>query len=131
MTFCVPWERERQRVVDQILEHLHQPFLGAHDNQVLLYGFQHDFGATAALAIRLAIIIHQHLQFLADIGRFDLIAAQFGVEARGVGDIADQPIEAVHIVANDDHQLLPRKRIKHALLGGLPAALRVMMSADF
>ena len=50
--------------------------------------------------------VDQHRQHqAAQVDRLRFGARQLGVEPRGVGDVADQPVEALHVVLDDAHQL--------------------------
>ncbi len=40
-------------------------------------------------------------QHLADIDRRGVLPRQLGIESRGVGDVADQAVEAAHVVLDD------------------------------
>ncbi len=44
-----------------------------------------------------------------DVDRLGFAAREFGVEPRGVGDIADQPIEPANVVLHDRQQAIPRR----------------------
>ena len=59
-----------------------------------------------------------------------ILARQFGIEARGVGNVGDQPVEPAHVVLDDLHQ--PRLRELSLLASGsVSTALRSEVSGFF
>lgn len=101
-----PTGLERQGIGEQVAVYLHQPALDAVDHQ-----------RPAAIAVEdkadLPLLrghfrhLDERDQHLADIDRSRILARQLCIEPRRIGDIADQPVEAAHIVEDDVHQLLP------------------------
>ena len=67
---------------------------------------------------------------LLQVDRLGVLARQFGVEPRGVGNVGDQPVEAAHVVLDDVHQ--PRLRESSFLASGrVSTALRSEVSGFF
>ena len=57
----------------------------------------------------------QLLQHIADINGFKLGPGQFRVDAGGVGDIVDQPVDTANIVICDSQQLFLQLLVLYAL----------------
>ena len=66
---------------------------------------------------------------LDQIDRAGVAAREFGVEPRGVGDVADQPVEAAHIVLHDREQTIARG--PDLTRGRVSTALRSEVSGFF
>ena len=98
---------EGNRIVDQIAEHLAEPLVAADDrgargNRISSAIFT-PCGRSGEV-----VDLDDGLQQMCDIDRLACLAAEFGVEARGVGNIGDQPVDALDVVAHDLHQLRAR-----------------------
>ena len=54
------------------------------------------------------LVVHRDhgVEQLCEIDRRPFVALQFGIEAAGVGDVGDQPVEPFHVVLDDREQPL-------------------------
>ena len=65
---------------------------------------EHDVGRVVAMDV--VEQRHRGTQQLGHVDRPGVLARQLGIEARGVGDVADQPVEPLHVMLDDLHQPL-------------------------
>ena len=104
--------REGHGIVDEIVEHADQPpFLAQHDRDALARAREGEADA----ARHAADLARDHHLFdeEAKVDRLEPGAGQLGVDARGFGDVGDQPVEPAHIVLRDGHQLRAQVRPVH------------------
>src|SRR5665213_3193311 len=95
---------ERYGIVDEIAENLAQPFVAAqHARARGQIERQHDLHA--ARNFREFVDFDDGSQEVVEIDEGGRLATQFGVEPRSVGNIADEPVDPLHIVAHNAHEL--------------------------
>ena len=103
---------EGDGVVDQVAEDLHQTPLDSGNLQFLLIG-EPQFEARTLLVRCREMDVPKGLEHAPEIDRLGLGARQLGVEPRCLGDVADQPVEAINVVENDGHQAPLLLRLLH------------------
>ena len=95
---------ERLRIVQNVPENLGQAAFDAVDHQRPLIGGyirQPDLGPRL---MGVLVQIRQHRQHGAHVHRPGFGPGQFGIQARGIGNVADQPVQPDHVFLNDGHQ---------------------------
>ena len=115
--------RETDGIVDEVAQDLHQTILiAAHPGRLgALGGADH---LSVMVQTGDAIDIAHRRRHRRQVDRREIGAAQFGVQPRGVGNVTDQPVDPLHIVKNNRHQLGPLPWVFDARRGLHRAAQR-------
>ena len=96
---------ERQRIVDDVAEHLAVTAVVAVCGERRVGG-DAEIEVDAGLTCRADGIVANHVgQEAMEVDGFYLAAHQFGVESGGVGNVGNQPIQPVDVVHDDGHEL--------------------------
>ena len=107
----VAFRREGARIVDQIAQDLSQRTLTAADAEASIHGrvIEHDFDT--ALMLKAFIGADDFADKARDIELLCWNPGDFGLQARGVGNIGDQAIEAFHILCDHPPQFFALFRV--------------------
>src|SRR5476651_1198971 len=101
--YLAMFRTEGDGIVDQVAEYLAQPLVAAaHDGARRQFLVQHEFYAAAVVGH--AVDFDDGGQQLAQRHGLLGLARQFGVQPRGVGDVGDQPVDALDVAAHDLQQ---------------------------
>ena len=98
--------RERCGIVHQIAHHLAEAVVVAENGERLLERRRAAAPSSSRISGALSFLvslaeIHERAQELLQIDRLRLGTGKLGVEARGIGNVGDQPVEAADIVLDD------------------------------
>jgi len=95
---------KRDSIVEQIAEHpLQTSSVPHHPGDIFCRSREGDMDTE--IGRPLLARGEQLLQHLADINRFKLCPRQFGIDAGGIGNVVDQPVNTANIVIGDIQQL--------------------------
>ncbi len=106
-TISPPGGEKLRRVADQVSQHLHQAPLDRPDQERALGHVERQ--ARLAVVAGRVVDLGQRGQDRRHIDRLGRRARQLGIDPARVADVADQPVQAAHVVADDGEQppLLP------------------------
>src|SRR5215471_17093045 len=93
--------RERSRVLNDVIDHLAQGIATAHHERALIAALEFDRNPYTVVTFDLVCDGNDGSQKLHQIYRNRIDTLHFGVEAAGIRNIGDQPIQALHIVLDD------------------------------
>ena len=97
--------RERARILDQIVDDLAEAGIASgHLECTRTAAFETQCDAHTVVALHFVGDRNNGIEELRNVNRRGFLALQFGVQAAGVGNVGDQPIEPFDIVLNDGEQ---------------------------
>ena len=122
--------RERDGIVEQVVQHAFELGSVARDHLVLAVGPAHEHAAVGVDAALVALA-DETVDQPPHVDRLEGGAAQLGIDAAGVGDLGDEEVDPAHVVGGDADQLPAQVGIGHPVEAFEGAAQRCQRVLQF